>query len=77
MLAREAAALPYGVLVREVRGPAAEARLTPYEDIIVSVNDRPVNSPAAFQAEADKAVPAGEPLRLTLAGDPPRTVTLR
>jgi serine protease Do len=73
---KEANAVPRGVLVREVRGSAATAGLVPYEDIIVRVNDRPVNSPADFLREADKA-PAGEPLRLTLAGEPPRTVTLR
>jgi serine protease Do len=77
ILNKEGAALPPGVLVRDVRGPAAVAGLTPYEDIVVRVNDRSVNSPSEFQAEADKAVAAGEPLKLTLAGEPLRTITLR
>ena len=37
-------AIPLGVLVRDVEGQAKTAGLIPYSDIIVRVNDEPVNS---------------------------------
>jgi S1-C subfamily serine protease len=65
-----------GVLVREVTGQARNAPLTPYEDIITHVNDQEVLSPADFARVAGPAVRQGDSLKLTVAGEPPRTVTL-
>jgi serine protease Do len=74
VLARESSEILRGVLVREVTDRARAAGLAPYEDIIVRVNGTAVNSPAEFRREAERAVSAGNSLKLALTGD--RTVTL-
>jgi S1-C subfamily serine protease len=69
--------LPDGVVVREVLkdSPAEAAKLIEYSDVINAVNGVPVNAPADFHREAEKALKDNRPLRLTLV-NPARTVTL-
>ncbi|HEY1381562.1 MAG TPA: trypsin-like peptidase domain-containing protein [Gemmataceae bacterium] len=74
--AKDATFIRPGVLVRDAADQAKAAGLVPYEDIITHVNDRPVNSPAEFRTAADEAVKRGDSLKLTVAGDTSRTVTL-
>jgi serine protease Do len=69
--------LPEGVIVRSVQpnSPAKAANLVEFVDVITEVNDKPINSPAEFYGEVDKAAKSGDKLKLGLR-NPPRTVTL-
>jgi serine protease Do len=69
--------LPDGVIVRSVQpnSPAKAANLVEFVDMITDVNDKPINSPAEFYREVDKAAKSGDKLKLGLR-NPPRTVTL-
>lgn len=77
IVAKAGEPLPDGVIVREVlpSSPAKAANLTEFVDVIMEVNDRPVNNPAQFYREVDKAAKNGDKLKLTLMS-PTRTVTL-
>jgi serine protease Do len=76
VIAKDSSIIPYGVLVREATGSAKDKGLVPYEDIITQVNGKSVNNPAEFFDIAEAAVKRGDSLKLTIAGSPPRTVTL-
>ncbi|MFL5329586.1 MAG: trypsin-like peptidase domain-containing protein [Gemmataceae bacterium] len=61
--------LPDGVVVREVEkeSPAEKAGLREYIDIVATVNGVRVPEPADFYREANKALKAGQSVKLTLS----------
>jgi serine protease Do len=71
--------MPDGVMVREVEygSPAEAAKLGDHTGtIITEINGVAIRTPTEFYREAEKATRAKQPIRLQLADNPPRMVTL-